>query len=155
MTITKVRLTIDSSAGDELARAKLVDLHQIVVDQVMRLKMNESVKVTIEYGGADLDDRLSSQAVAGVENDGDTPQSGKMDSLSDRQRQIAEMLCDHYSIKRIAEELYVSVNTVKKHIQNMKKALNIDVSGADFIYTVKQMLQKGGYDEKVMLQSEY
>lgn len=54
MTITKVRLTIDSSAGDELARAKLVDLHQIVVDHVMRLKMNESVKVTIEYGGADL-----------------------------------------------------------------------------------------------------
>ncbi|WP_171687462.1 helix-turn-helix transcriptional regulator [Paenibacillus planticolens] len=154
MTITKVRLIIDSSAGDELARAKLVDLHQIVVDQVMRLKMKEAVKVTIEYGEADPDDRLSSQATDGVENDGGGLQAGKMDSLSERQRQIAEMLCNHYSIKRIADELYVSVNTVKKHIQNMKKALGIDASGADFIYTVKQMLQKGGNDEKVMLQSE-
>ncbi|MCY9662429.1 LuxR C-terminal-related transcriptional regulator [Paenibacillus chondroitinus] len=154
MTLTKVRLTIDSSAEDELARAKLIDLHQIVVDQVMRLKINESVKVTIEYGGADLEDRLSSQAVASGEKDGDDLQSGKMDSLSERQRQIAEMLCNHYSIKRIAEELYVSVNTVKKHIQNMKKVLNIDVSGADFIYTVKKILQYGGSERKVMLQSE-
>lgn len=143
MSKTNVRLTIDSSAEDELARAKLVDLHQIVVAQVMRLEIHESVKVTIEYGGAGLD-RLSLVTVPSSENS-DYSKVGKLISLSERQRQIAEMLCNHYSIKRIADELFVSVNTVKKHIQNMKKALDIEVSGADFIYTVKQMLQKGDH----------
>jgi DNA-binding NarL/FixJ family response regulator len=60
-------------------------------------------------------------------------------ALSSRQQQIAAMLCGHYSIKRIAGELCVSENTVKKHIQNIKKALEIDKSGADFIYVLKQM----------------
>ncbi|MDR6884549.1 helix-turn-helix transcriptional regulator [Bacillus sp. 3255] len=158
MTITKVRMTIDSSATDERARAKLVDLHQIVVDQVMRLQINDSVKVTIEYGGASLEDRLVSTATSG-ERSGHghsygLPPAGTKDRLSERQRQIADMLCNHYSIKRIADELFVSVNTVKKHIQNMKKALGIEDSGADFIYAVKQMMQRGDIHDKVVLQSE-
>jgi len=141
MTRTKMRLMIDSSVKNELERAKLTELHQIVVHQVLRLEIHEYVKVTMEYEG--VESNLPTGTLPG--SDG-TDTSLVCAALSERQRQIAEMLCNHYSIKRIASELFVSVNTVKKHIQNMKKALNTDLSGADFIYVLQQMLQKERVD---------
>lgn len=130
MSVTKIRLTIDSSVKDETGRAKLTDLHLGVMEQVMRLGISEYVKVTLECNDACQDKYQAEEPLPAA--------------LSDRQQQIAAMLCEHYSIKRIAGELYVSENTVKKHIQNMKKALEIDKSGADFIYVLKQLLQRGG-----------
>ncbi|GED31456.1 helix-turn-helix transcriptional regulator [Brevibacillus centrosporus] len=144
MSITKVRLTIDSNLKDEQERAKLAELHQFVVSHIMSLEFQEGVKVTMEYG---------SQAESGQE-DLDEADGQEWGSLSDRQRQIARMLCQHYSIKRIAEELYVSVNTVKKHIQNVKKTLNIEASGADFTYALEQMLQRGKTEGKEHTQIE-
>lgn len=132
MPRTKVRLTIDSSIKDEKERAKLAELHQFVVSQVMSLDIRECVKVTMEY------DLL---AAAELQDAGDDHASD-WGMLSERQRQIAKMLCHHYSIKRIADELFVSVNTVKKHIQNMKKALNLELSGANFIYQLEQLMQR-------------
>ncbi|MDQ6421972.1 LuxR C-terminal-related transcriptional regulator [Paenibacillus sp. LHD-117] len=134
--MAKIRLTIDSNVKDETDRAKLAGLHLVVLEQVMRLDISDYVKVTLECNGA-CADKQPMEEVPG-------PDAAVPALLSERQQQIAAMLCDHYSIKRIAGELYVSENTVKKHIQNMKKALEIDKSGADFIYVLKQMLQKGG-----------
>jgi len=144
MTRTKMRLMIDSSVKNELERAKLTELHQIVVHQVLRLEIHEYVKVTMEVEG--VESNLPTGTLSGSGSDG-TDTSLVWSALSERQRQIAKMLCSHYSIKRIASELFVSVNTVKKHIQNMKKALNTDLSGADFIYALQQMLQKERVDQ--------
>ncbi|MFC5652656.1 response regulator transcription factor [Paenibacillus solisilvae] len=140
MAETNIRLTIDSSSTDDLDRAKLAELHQIVVDQVMRLEINEYVKVTLEYEGS-----LRSPGAVTKPDEKDSGKAGIRNALSERQRQIAELLCNHYSITRIAADLFVSVNTVKKHIQNMKKALEIDASGADFIYVLKQMMEGGAF----------
>jgi DNA-binding NarL/FixJ family response regulator len=136
---TKIRLTIDSSVKDESGREKLAGLHLIVVEQVMRLGISEHVKVTLEYNGTGQENNDSDELPHPGEDDAHSSAE-----LSERQRQIAAMLCEHYSIKRIAGELYVSENTVKKHIQNIKKALEIDKSGADFIFVLKQKLQRGG-----------
>ncbi|MGM0884115.1 MAG: response regulator transcription factor [Bacillota bacterium] len=137
--MTKIRLTIDSSVKDETGRAKLADLHLEVMEQVMRLGISEYVKVTFECNGACQENDSAEEPEPLPDQAAALPEA-----LSSRQQQIAAMLCGHYSIKRIAGELYVSENTVKKHIQNMKKALGSDKSGADFIYVLKQMLQKGG-----------
>jgi DNA-binding NarL/FixJ family response regulator len=107
------------------------------MEQVMRLGISEYVKVTLECNGACQDMDPEEEPAPG--QDAALPAA-----LSSRQQQIAAMLCGHYSIKRIAEELYVSENTVKKHIQNMKKAIGSDKSGADFIYVLKQLPQIGG-----------
>jgi DNA-binding NarL/FixJ family response regulator len=139
MSVTKIRLTIDSSVMDETGRAKLADLHLDVMEQVMRLGISEYVKVTLECNGACQENDPAEEPEPFPDKAAALPAG-----LSSRQQQIAAMLCGHYSIKRIAGELYVSENTVKKHIQNMKKALGTDKSGADFIYVLKQMLQKGG-----------
>ncbi|MBH5320096.1 response regulator transcription factor [Paenibacillus sp. GSMTC-2017] len=62
--------------------------------------------------------------------------------LSERQRQVAKLLIEHYSIKRIAELMFISENTVKKHIQNIKKELNLDKTGGDFVYELNRELGK-------------
>ncbi|HTG68095.1 MAG TPA: LuxR C-terminal-related transcriptional regulator [Candidatus Udaeobacter sp.] len=138
MSETKIRLTIDSSSKDDQDRAKLAELHQIVVDQVMRMEIHEYVKVTLEYEGSDRGKR-SLMSAGGQGNE----KLSQVIALSERQKQIAALLCDHYSITRIADDLFVSVNTVKKHIQNMKKVLEIHSSGADFIYELKQIMEGG------------
>jgi hypothetical protein len=43
---------------------------------------------------------------------------------------------------------------VKKHIQNVKKTLNIEASGADFTYALEQMLQRGKAEGKEHTQIE-
>lgn len=144
MTVTKIRLTIDSSVKEESVRVKLAGLHLNVVEQLMQLGISEYVKVTLEYNGACQEKNPAEETFLGYD-------TALPASLSNRQQQIAAMLCGHYSIKRIAGELYVSENTVKKHIQNMKKALEIEKSGADFIYVLKQMLQNRGEAAKNIL----
>ncbi|WP_433946643.1 response regulator transcription factor [Paenibacillus sp. SN-8-1] len=57
--------------------------------------------------------------------------------LSLRQREIASLVCSHYSVRKIAATLHISENTVKKHIQNIKKALEISESGPDFVYELQ------------------
>lgn len=127
MSKSTIRLTIDSSSKDDQDRAKLSELHQIVVDQVIRLEMKEYVKVTLEYVGAG---RIMQSAER--PNDEESVESLDMTALSQRQQQIAEMLCNHYSIKRIADELYISVNTVKKTYSEHEESVGYRFGGCGF-----------------------
>ncbi|XID91655.1 response regulator transcription factor [Paenibacillaceae bacterium WGS1546] len=132
-----IKLTIDSAPRDDVSRLKLIELYRFVVDQAVRLEIDEYVRITWELdGGGEPSEREESESSPGA-----------IRALSRRQRQIATMLCDHYSIKRIAGELFVSVNTVKKHIQNMKRALEVETSGADFIYELNRLRQGGRLTE--------
>lgn len=48
-----------------------------------------------------------------------------LQKLTDRERQVAELLLQGRTYKMIAEELYLSENTVKTHIKNIYSKLNI------------------------------
>ncbi len=145
----KVRLIIDSAPRDGSNLGKLIELHRMVVEQTMRLNINEYVRITWELDGAESREAPPEEAGGLLRNQGDP-----MSALSVRQRQIADMLCAHYSIKRISSELFVSVNTVKKHIQNMKRALKVESSGADFIYLLNRLRQGGTLTETELTPNE-
>ncbi|WP_372630898.1 response regulator transcription factor [Cohnella sp.] len=145
----KVRLIIDSAPRDGSNLGKLIELHRMVVEQTMRLNINEYVRITWELDGAESGEAPPGEAGGLLRNQGDP-----MSALSGRQRQIADMLCAHYSIKRISSELFVSVNTVKKHIQNMKRALRVESSGADFIYLLNRLMQGGTLTETELTPNE-
>jgi DNA-binding NarL/FixJ family response regulator len=143
--LTRMRLTIDFSVANERRRSELMDLQLTVMEHAMRLGLSEYVKVTLVCNETGLNEKKMGLDVVNTNRDqalsnGQGLLVQQCANLSERQRQIACMLCEHYSVKRIAEELFVSENTVKKHIQNIKKALQIDHSGADFVYTLKQLL---------------
>lgn len=155
----KVRLIIDSAPRDGAGLGKLIELHRMVVEQTMRLNLDEYVRITWELDGAEGRDTKPGEAAGMQRNRGEARESPRrqndpISALSSRQRQIADMLCAHYSIKRISSELFVSVNTVKKHIQNMKKALKIESSGADFIYLLSRFMQGGTLTEEELTPNE-
>lgn len=48
-----------------------------------------------------------------------------LDDLTERERQVLRQVCAGYSHKRIASDLDISVDTVKFHIKNIYKKLNV------------------------------
>jgi DNA-binding NarL/FixJ family response regulator len=47
----------------------------------------------------------------------------KKKALSDREETVIELVSKGYVNKQIAEELYISIDTVKKHLQNIYRKL--------------------------------
>lgn len=56
---------------------------------------------------------------------GKTPLAGEED-LNERQREVLELLMDGASYKMIADELFISMDTVRYHIKNIYRALHIN-----------------------------
>lgn len=137
MPVTKLSLTVASSAENEREREELAELHSIIMNWVIQMNIRDCIQVKMEYEAVD-------QEAIPVATTTRSPQlTGPVESvvLSGRQLEIAELLCRHYSIRRIADELYISVNTVKKHIQNIKKTLCIEQTGGDFVFLLAEKLK--------------
>ncbi len=52
-------------------------------------------------------------------------QKNVMEPLSDREHEIANILLEGLSYKMIAEKMYISIDTVRSHIRNIYKKLNV------------------------------
>ncbi|WP_159885898.1 helix-turn-helix transcriptional regulator [Paenibacillus puerhi] len=147
LPVTKVKLTVDSHTQCEIDREKLVRLHSLIIREVAAMSLAECVKITLECNHASEWPPLPLAPASASMEQARNARDGALVKLSERQREIAFMLCNHYSIKKIASAFYVSENTVKKHIQNIKKALEIEGSGADFIYTLKELIAPARLEE--------
>jgi DNA-binding CsgD family transcriptional regulator len=45
--------------------------------------------------------------------------------LTERESEILTLLCSDLSLQEVAEDLFISYNTVQFHVKNMKKKCNI------------------------------
>ncbi|MUG66930.1 hypothetical protein GNP94_13040 [Paenibacillus campinasensis] len=136
MPVTKLLLTVASSSDHERERQELAELHSMIMNRVVHMNIRDSVQVTMEYVVADSDGDSASSDSVGLE----LAARHDLANLSARQLEIAVLLCRHYSIRKIAEELYISINTVKKHIQNIKKALCLEEAGDEFVFLLAKKL---------------
>ncbi|MEI7025529.1 response regulator transcription factor [Paenibacillus sp. y28] len=153
MTVHTLKLTLDSYVQSEGEREKLAYLHSLIVREVSAMDIGERVKITLECGSvssANPASHAKQLVVAGADMEPmHSAAGGPIVKLSERQREIAIMLCNHYSVRKIAKAFYVSENTVKKHVQNIKKTLEIEDSGADFIFSLKQLISSKKTEEPV------
>ena len=53
-------------------------------------------------------------------------QRDPMDTLTDRERTLIELLAQGHSNKALAQEVGISVNTVKFHLRNLYEKLSVD-----------------------------
>lgn len=62
-----------------------------------------------------------------LENKEDTPVMVKqMEHLTEKEKEVVELLLKGYTYKGIAEQLFISENTMKFHIKNIYQKLNIN-----------------------------
>lgn len=77
-----------------------------------------SIKEVIN-GGSPMTPSIARRVINSFKKAGDSP-------LSKRETEILELLCDGKNYKTIADELFVSGNTVRAHIKNIYRKLHVN-----------------------------
>jgi DNA-binding NarL/FixJ family response regulator len=75
---------------------------------------------SIENGGAYMTPRVARKVMEFFSNNNKV-----MSPLSDREHEIANTILDGLSYKMIAEKMFISIDTVRSHIRNIYKKLNV------------------------------
>ena len=88
-------------------------------------KLLEGIRELIE-GGAPMSSQIARKVVAAFQNKATAPNTGSaLDVLSKREREILEMLSTGLLYKEIAEKLYISAETVRKHVYHVYEKLHV------------------------------
>ena len=73
--------------------------------------------------------------------DGGAPMSMEQSTdLTNREKEVLKNLCDGYSYKKISEELFIDINTVKFHIRNIYHKLEVNSKGEAIAKAMKNNL---------------
>lgn len=68
------------------------------------------------------------------------PEQNKDNPLTEREKDVLRNLCDGKSYKMIAAELFVDINTIKFHIRNIYRKLEVNSKGEAIIKAMKEHL---------------
>lgn len=71
-----------------------------------------------------------------------TSKQAPVTPLTQQEQKIAQLICQDKSNKEIADELFVSVSTVKSHINNIYKKLNVQSRMRVEIFSNKKLIKK-------------
>lgn len=90
-------------------------------------KLIQSLKEVVEMGGAPMSPRIARKSLQ-IMTKGETRKtSTKTDNpLSDRELEILQKLVEGKDYKKIADELFLSPYTIRKHITNIYKKIHVN-----------------------------
>ncbi len=78
-------------------------------------------------GGAPMSSQIASKVVAAFQNKTITASTGSsLDVLSKRENEILQMLSTGLLYKEIAEKIFVSIETVRKHVYHIYEKLHVN-----------------------------
>lgn len=63
------------------------------------------------------------------------------EALTQRELELLRLLCSGKTNQELADELFISINTIKTHLKNLFLKMNVE-SRAEAIIKVQQFLQK-------------
>ncbi len=89
-----------------------------------------------------LSPRVSTKIITDYINNMSDEPSGVHDVLSDREREVLQMLAEGRSSKEIADVLYLSVKTIDSHRQNIMHKLDIDRFSDLVRYAIREGLSE-------------
>jgi DNA-binding NarL/FixJ family response regulator len=86
------------------------------------IKKIEDAIYTVERGGAYMSPGIAKKVFKYFH----LPQSNKMEKLTERQKDIVELITKGMSYKSVGEQLDISIDTVRDHIKKVYRKLNIN-----------------------------
>lgn len=89
-------------------------------------RMLEAIRELYE-GGAPMSSQIARKVVAAFQKQEkqDVPESRKLDALSKRENEILELLSRGLMYKEIAAQIYLSPETVRKHVYHIYEKLHV------------------------------
>lgn len=79
----------------------------------------------VYQGGSPMSSEIARRVVRGISGSDFKQTTSKLEILTDRENEILQLLAKGFLYKEIANQLSVSHETVKKHIQNIYKKLHV------------------------------
>lgn len=88
-------------------------------------QMLEAIR-ELYQGGAPMSSQIARKVVAAFQNNGNTTDGTEtLESLSNREKEILEQLSKGLMYKEIAAELFISPETVRKHVYHIYEKLHV------------------------------
>lgn len=88
-------------------------------------KMLEAIK-DLNEGGAPMSSQIARKVVFTFQNNSTQKSQEGIDDLSNREKEILELLSRGLMYKEIAAELYISQETVRKHVYHIYEKLHVN-----------------------------
>ena len=100
-----------------------------ILKKTAPVKMLEAIK-ELRDGGAPMSSQIARKVVAAFQHkpavlETSPVQQDHLESLTRREKEILEMLAKGLLYKEIAEQLYISAETVKKHVYHVYEKLHV------------------------------
>lgn len=75
----------------------------------------------VTNGGAPMSSRVARRVVSSFSRFGEAEEA-----LSERENEVLDLLCEGHSYKAIAERLFVSTNTIRFHLKNIYRKMQVN-----------------------------
>lgn len=76
-------------------------------------------------GGSPMSSRIARQVITAFKEGQNIATDNSKYDLTDREKEVLNLLADGYNYQEIANTLYISVDTVRHHIRNIYKKLHV------------------------------
>ena len=97
-----------------------------ILKKTQPAKLLEGIAELLQ-GGAPMSSQIASKVVAAFQNKPISASSGSsLDVLSKRENEILQMLSTGLLYKEIAEKIFVSIDTVRKHVYHIYEKLHVN-----------------------------
>jgi len=112
--------------------------------------ISNAIKEVLEFGGVPMSPRIARKAMnmlmnAKIDN---LPKEKEYESLlSSREMDILKLMVDGYDYKVVAEKLFISPHTVRKHISNIYEKLHV----CSKVDAVKIAIKKGWFGISIFI----
>lgn len=124
----------------QLLNEVLMDIYMMEEDMLSHCHLEDYLFAECVHR---LEDEVRLREPQHVEEDSNSaPRSDSADSLSDREKEVIVEVVKGLSNKEIAENMFISVNTVMTHRRNISKKLNIHSPAGLTIYAIVNGLVK-------------
>jgi RNA polymerase sigma factor (sigma-70 family) len=89
------------------------------------LKILEAITDAYQ-GGSPMSSQIARKVVSFFQRDEKARRNEELEKLSVREKEILELLSEGFRYKEIADKLFISIATVRKHIQNIYEKLQVN-----------------------------